>query len=169
MKYCTNCGVQMADEARFCMNCGTRVPGDTVMDKTCLDQFYQVLKWERLSWKIFGIVWLILSIVFASCGLIIIVSGAMTGYSYRLDMGIIGFMYLLIGLLYLPIAIVNKVMVKKTTRCMELLYIEPKTVLARCGSVGMIVLAAFFNTVALIFIIINFVRTKTNKEAIDRL
>ncbi len=169
MKYCTNCGVQMADDARFCVNCGAQVSGSAVMDKACLDQFYQFLKWERLSWKIFGIVWLVLSIVLAACGLIIMVSGAMTGYSYRLDMAVIGIIYLMLGLLYLPIAIVNKVMVKKTHDCMKMLYIEPKTVLARCGSVGMIVLAAFFNNVALIFIIINFVRTKTNKEAIDRL
>ncbi len=167
MKYCTNCGVQIPDDARFCVDCGTRVPGNT--DKEWLDRFWQMLKWERLSWKIFGIVWLILSIVLAVCGLIIIVSAANTGFSYRLDMGIIGFVYLLLGLLYLPIAIVNKVMANKTFHCMEMLYIEPKTVLARCGSVGMIVLAAFFNNVALIFIIINFVRTKTNKEVIDRL
>ncbi len=169
MKYCTKCGVQMPDDARFCVACGTQVPGSTVMDKAVLDSFYQFLKWERLSWKIFGIVWLILSIILAVCGLIIMVSAAMTGFSYRLDMGIIGFVYLLLGLLYLPIAIVNKVMVKKTFHCMEMLYIDPKSVLARCGSVGMIVLAAFFNNVALIFIIINFVRTKTNKEVIDRL
>lgn len=37
----------------------------------------------------------------------------------------------------------------------------------RCGNVGMIVLSAIFNPVAMIFIIINFTRTKTNKAEIQ--
>lgn len=166
MKTCTQCGAQLHDDANFCFGCGASV---SAPDSSLLERFYQFLKWERLSWKIFGIVWLVLSIVLSVCGLIIIVSAAMTGYSYRVDMGIIGCFYLFLGLLYLPIAIVNKVMEKKTSAYMQQLFTDPKPVLARCGSVGMIVLAACFNNVALIFIIINFIRTKTNKAAIDQL
>ncbi len=45
----------------------------------------------------------------------------------------------------------------------------PSVVRKRCGSVGMIVLGAIFNSIAMAFIIVNFVRTKTNAAAFDRI
>ena len=39
----------------------------------------------------------------------------------------------------------------------------------RCKSVGMIVFAAIFNNVALVFIIINFVKTKMHAAEFDRI
>ena len=58
---------------------------------------------------------------------------------------------------------------KKADEYREDLEHDPKPVIKRCGSVGLIVLAAFFNNLALVFIIINFVRTKTCRHIIDKL
>ncbi len=169
MKYCSNCGTALADTAQFCSGCGTPV-GNTEAEKTeCIEDFRKFLKWERFSWLLFGIIFLVYGILVLTLGMIIVMAGGMTGYSYRLDMGVIGGVYVFAGLLVLSIAIVNLVMAKRAGEYREDLDHAPKYVIDRCGSVGLIVLGAFFNTLALVFIIINFVRTKTCKHIIDKL
>ena len=69
----------------------------------------------------------------------------------------------------LPIAIVNLKMVSKAEYYMDTLYNDASSMRERAESVGMIILATFFNEIALIFIIINFVRAKTCKETLDRI
>lgn len=169
MKYCTKCGMALTDEALFCSSCGSATENTEAEKRECIENFRKFLKWERFGWKLFGIIFLVVSLIVLTCAIVIIVAGGMTGYSYRVDMGIIGGMYLFMGLLYLPIAIVNLVMAKKAGEYRENLDHDPKSVIDRCGSVGLIVLAAFFNSLALVFIIINFVRVKTNKHIIEKL
>ena len=169
MKYCSACGTALADDAQFCSGCGATAMNFEAEKQECLDDFRKFLKWERFGWRLFGIIFLVCSLIILTCALVIIIAGGMTGYSYRLDMAVIGIMYGLMGLLYLPIAIVNLVMAKKAGEYREDLDHDPKPVMARCGSVGLIVLAAIFNNLALVFIIINFVRTKTCRHIIDKL
>lgn len=169
MKYCVKCGTALADDAQFCSGCGTAA-GNTEAEKTeCIEDFRKFLKWERFSWRLFGIIFLVYGILVLTLGMIIVMAGGMTGYSYRLDMGVIGGVYVFAGLLVLSIAIVNLVMAKRAGEYREDLDHAPKYVIDRCGSVGLIVLGAFFNTLALVFIIINFVRTKTCKHIIEKL
>ena len=169
MKYCTKCGTALADQAQFCSGCGSAAGSEQAEKMECMEDFRKFLKWERFSWRLFGIIFLVCSLIILTCALAIIIAGGMTGYSYRLDMAVVGIMYGLMGVLYLPIAIVNLVMAKKAGEYREDLEHDPKPVMERCGSVGLIVLAAFFNNLALVFIIINFVRTKTCKHIIDKL
>ena len=72
-------------------------------------------------------------------------------------------------LLYLPVAIINLKMLKKVEYYENTLYSDVSIARKRCTSVGMIVFAAFFNKIALIFIIINFVKTRKNAAAFDRI
>ena len=80
------------------------------------------------------------------------------------------FYFLLIGLLgYLPPAVVSLVMLKKVEYYENTVYTDVSIARKRCISVGMIVFAAIFNKIALIFIIINFVKTRKNAAAFDRI
>ena len=169
MKYCIKCGTDLSDEAQFCSGCGSAVGDIEAEKRECIEDFRRFLKWERFGWRLFGIIFLVYSLIVLICAVGIIIAAGMTGYSYRLDMAVVGIMYGLIGLLILPVAIVNLVMAKKAGEYREDLDHDPKSVIERCGSVGLIVLAAFFNSLALVFIIINFVRTKTNKHIIAKL
>ena len=80
------------------------------------------------------------------------------------------FYFLLIGLLgYLPTAVMSLVMLKKVEYYENTVYTDVSIARKRCTSVGMIVFAAIFNKIALIFIIINFVKTRKNAKAFDRI
>ena len=65
-------------------------------------------------------------------------------------------------LVYIPIAIINLIMANKINYYQEAVYTDLPAARKRCGSVGMIVFGYLFNKIALIFIIINFIRTKNN-------
>ena len=190
MKFCTICGAKLSDDAKFCHNCGgtqqstnevyttgSYSDAEAQEDKECLDNFYTFLKWERFGWKLSAILLLVATIIFVLIGLIALAGGAVaySHYEYNsmpetLSFGIISFMYLFLSLiLYLPLTIINFSMSKRTKNYMNLVYTDIEAVEERCSNIGIIVLGAFFNTLALIFIIINFVRTKTNKRIIERI
>ena len=161
---CSSCGNDIPDTSKFCGICGAPVNNVDVgiyKEKECLDNFYRFLKYERLSWKIGAIVWFVCMGLFGVIGLLLtVVSG--DGMA-----AIIGIEYMVLGIFYLPIAIVNLKMIAKTEHYMSIVYNDVNSVTERCGNAGMIVLGAFFNTVAMIFIIINFTRTKTNRAEIQ--
>lgn len=85
-----------------------------------------------------------------------------------------GLLYQLYAALYasggltacIPCAVVGFIMTAKCNRYLAQFDANPAAAIQRCGSVGMIVLGALFNEIALIFIIINFVRCKSNREAL---
>ena len=75
MRYCTNCGNAIPDEASFCGVCGT--PAAISQDqyaydeeKAFLDYTHRFLRYERLAWKISGVVFLIISLVFLGFGIL---------------------------------------------------------------------------------------------------
>ena len=51
---------------------------------------------------------------------------------------------------------------------MDIIYKDARPVVKRCSSVGMIVLGAMFNTIAMAFIIVNFVLAKTKAPILQR-
>lgn len=174
--FCSKCSAQIPDNSKFCGVCGA--PVQTTYDQTsytppvakeyniaeekeCLDNFARFFKYERLAWKIEGIVILVLSCLFAGLGFIFF----MAAIAEEL-LASVGAIYMLYGLLFLPVAIVNLKMVSRAEHYMNIVYTDAAAVEERAGNVGMIVLAAFFNSIALIFIIINFVRSKTEKDVL---
>lgn len=171
MKYCTYCGKPLSHDARFCEGCGSGVreevaPEDEV--KKCRATFYRLLNYERLAWKIQGIILLVLGCFFLAMGMLfLVVACGAYGNALAASLFLMGYM-LVFAMIFLPVAIVNLVMAKKASGYMYKVYCDPAAAMARCGSVGTIILAAFFNEFALIFVIINFVRTKTNRKVIDR-
>lgn len=178
---CSSCGNDIPDTSTFCGICGAPVNNVDVgiyKEKECLDNFYRFLKYERLSWKIGAIVSFVCAGLFGVIGLLLtVVSGAgmsaIMGIEYITDVpgtgiaAIMGIEYMVMGVFYLPSAIVNLKMIGKTEHYMSIVYNDVNSVTERCGNAGMIVLGAFFNTVAMIFIIINFTRTKTNRAEIQ--
>ena len=171
MKYCLHCGKALTDDARFCVACGAGIDNDPLAEeKEFLQQTQRFLKYERIAAKILGIFFLIFSLLFIGISLLFLILSPQMHYENgQIGMAIAFGMYFVYGLLFLPVAIVNLVMVKKTTKYRADICTDPRPALARCGSVGTIVLAAFFNEVALIFVIINFVRMKSNRALVERI
>ena len=60
-------------------------------------------------------------------------------------------------------------MIAKVDFYMNSLYTDCEETVKRCSSVGMIVFGALFNTVAMIFIIINFVNVKNNEKILKEI
>lgn len=84
-----------------------------------------------------------------------LVSGIVVGYG------------LFLSLLILPVVIVGFVMGSKVLRYYNESAVNCENALKHAGSVGVIVLAAIFSTPALIFVIINFVKTKRNRAELE--
>ena len=163
---CDFCQREVNEGSAFCTHCGAPMNSDVAIakEKECLDNFYRFFKYERLAWKIPGIVMAVFCAIIGFISLIFLLAGLK-------EPAAIGgaFVSLLYLALFLPIAIVNLKMVSKAEYYMDTLYNDVAPMRKRAQSVGMIVLAAFFNEIALIFIIINFVRAKTTKETLNRI
>ena len=196
MSFCSKCGNELAEGAVFCTACGAAVeiaepqkvevveqvlqsqicPEEPVNaadnselyaeEKECLDNYYKLLKWERVSWSITGKVMLINGIVFLAMFVLI----GLLSATEEPFVGVLMFMYVMIyGAIFFPIAIISLKMVGKTQYYMDTLYTDIRPTVERCGSVGMIVLCCIFGVMSPVFFIINFARTKANKDVINRI
>lgn len=207
MKYCTKCGYELVDEARFCNACGAVVeeaakaeavsenPYENAQpvyevqpahvctnepktdeelraeEQALLDKFSLGLKHERLAWKISGVVWTVMSAFFLGFGLLFGI--LMTIASVAEGGEFVAFIpmsvsYFFMGLMYLPIAIINLSMKKKLEGYRAKLYTDCKDGIGHF-SVGSIVFCAFFNGVALVFNIVYFIQAKNNAAVIERI
>ena len=202
MIYCTNCGKECADTAKFCSACGTKIArpepvapavveepvvtyaepkpaspefeGDTQAQQGVLDKMYRFLKWRKKACSIFGVYFLVMAAVLLIFGLIFTIVGALSlvgngGY----DTGVFGLSsgigYIIGGVLYVPIAIVNFAMKSKANRLMNEMYYNVRPAAAYSASIGQIVLCYFFNTISMIFAIIGCVHAKSNAAIIDQI
>ena len=113
MKFCGYCGKQLDDNASFCFACGKEVVPDPVNweqamyaeEEECLNEFYRFFKYERLAWKIQGIVFLVLSLVMIAFGVLFLAA------SSSMSEQVLGPMYLMYGIMYLPMGIIGLKMV----------------------------------------------------------
>ncbi len=215
MKNCSKCGQSIPENAKFCSFCGevaedvkttqestayyeapvTQAPaGNREEEQKCLDGLFSRLKWERIAWKVSGIVFLVCAIIFLLIGLIgtvvgvaVIADDASYSSDYYYDgeyyyddnvdgedfIAVFGFVYGIYGIVglfaFLPVAIANLVMAKKVGKYRAKLYTDCTDGVKHATSVGSIVLGALFNEIALVFIIINFVLTKNKKAEFDRI
>ena len=143
--------------------------GEIKEEREFLEQTHRLLRWERKAWSISGKVYLIMGIVFAALFFLFGIIFSAFGEEL-IALGVVFFMYaLLFGLLFIALGIVNLKAADKIPQYTDTLYKDFRAAHARCGSIGMIVFCYFFNTISLVFFIINFVRMKTNKAMIDRI
>lgn len=82
---------------------------------------------------------------------------------------VVGILFIVYGVVFLPVAIVNLVLKSKVGKYRDKLYTDCTDGVKHASSVGTIVLGAIFNSIALIFIIINFIFMKRNRETFERI
>lgn len=172
MSYCVKCGSPLVEESAFCPVCGERVARekDRALQEECLHTLYNRLCTERKCWRIFGFVFLGLSIYFSTLMLFPVVAAIFEGgndIAFFVGMAVAYVMYAII--LFLPFCIINFVVVSKLNKYIENYYVDCGPAVKRCGEPGAIVLGAICNEIALIFIIINFVYIKRNQAVFDEI
>lgn len=145
------------------------------------------LRRERLAYKIVGIVLLVCAAILIVCGIVSMATGTyltstesastnsiyshdVEGYEFEITDGdvaaiaglgvvMFGGFYLGFGFSVLAIGIVNLVLASKVGKSR----LSDEATIRHAGSVGSIILAAFFNEIALIFVIFNFVKAKKHR------
>ncbi len=167
MKHCPYCNNSMEDAALFCSQCGQKweqpVSSSPEPDEKekAFYVFRRNLRHERKCWSIFGKVWVGFCIFFAAFSILYLM------LSLGLEspvLSIFALEFFLYPVLLLPAAIINLVMANKITGYLNALETDPNPAVERCGAVWLIVLSALFNNIALIFVIMNFIHVKTNKD-----
>ena len=148
----------------------------TEQDKNVLNTFKKFLGLEHFGWKFGAIMALISMIMFVILSIVFIAAGAAsTGSNSFTDppgqMFIaMGITYLISGLIVLlPVTIINFAMIKKVEYYQSTVDRDVSIARTRCTSIGMLIFCVFFNTLAAIFFIINFAKTKNNAGSFDRI
>lgn len=172
--YCPNCGNALNDGVNFCGYCGTTLTqnNDTQQEQEFLDTTHRLLRWERKAWSITGKALVIIGIVFAAIYALFGFLGAVMSIEDEsaFVLSFVGFFYaILIGGMLIGMGIVCRIAANKIPQYLDSMYTNFKPTENRCGSIGMIVLTALFNEIALVFFVINFVRMKTNKTLIQQI
>ena len=188
MKFCEFCGRQLPDHASFCEICGAQQPAfqparavpspipRPVPDEGTqfLEQMRKTLRGEHLAWKIAAIVNTCLLGLAVSFVLVLLALDFPFGEFFEELFGRLAGENVSINFSFpvsstLPGIIIGFIWAAKTKRAYRCIGSYPRPAIDHCDSVGSIILAALFNEVALIFVIINFVRCKSNKALIDQL
>lgn len=173
MKYCESCGRALPDYALFCEACGARqrplyprTPAPS--SAPLLSDLRAMLRAEHLAWKIAAIVQAAFLGVAALLHLLALLlelrqtTGQLTA-AFSFASPFSSFMQSLSGV------IAGFILAGLTGRALRELPQQPQAALRHCNSVGSIVLGALFNKVALVFIIINFVRCRCNRAVVAQL
>lgn len=169
MLYCEHCNNPLPEGSAFCGFCGNPVRSDSEIgiEQEFLNQTHRLLRWERTAWRICSTVFIVCGIVFAAIFSLLTLFGiAQDDY---FSFGFFLVYALLFGGMFIALGIVNRVVSGKLNQYLDTLYRNFGPTYQRCGSIGMLVFAAFFNEIALIFFLINFVRMKTNKRRIQQI
>ena len=145
-------------------------------DKNALDTFKKLLGLEHFGWKLGAIMVLISMIIFVVVSIIFIIIGSayISSGSYTDPPGemfiAMGITYLVVSLtVLLPLMIICFSMIKKVEYYQSTVDRDISIARTRCTSVGMLVFCVIFNTLAAIFFIINFAKTKNNAGSFDRI
>lgn len=140
---------------------------DIQEEKKFLEDTHKFLRWEKKAWSIAGKVMLIVGIVFAALFFLL---GIILAATESAAPGIMMFVYAVVyGVMFIAIGIVNLKAADKIPQYTDTLYKDFRAAYKRCTSIGMIVFNYFFNTIALVFFVINFVRLKSNRAMCDRI
>lgn len=186
MKTCWNCHTANVDEAGYCASCGADLStGALAEEKRFLDDCRRSLGHERRALRIVGIVFIVFCAIMMLMLLLMFLNEAATvsfiiddvGDGAADDIAFAGAAVFMLALIYLFVyfavflasGIVNLVSASRTGKMLDMVYTDLSAVNKRNGSAKRIVFAAFFNTIAMIFIIINFSRLKKNSALVERI
>ncbi len=174
MSVCRVCGKEISDDSSFCGHCGAAVNAptprefDRSVQEECLNTFYSRLRTERKCWRIFSFVFLGFTLLFVFFAFVFFGIGMSEGDAFMA--GFLGGFYISYGfILFLPVCIADFIIAAKVSRYIESVYSDCGPAITRSGSVGAIVLGALFNTIAMIFIIINFIYIKRNRAVFEQI
>lgn len=189
-KFCPACGAAVNGTAAQDAAANPNSPTNPALQDECMKCLYKHFRHEKLVWMICGIVLTVCCVIMIFTGVVLAANGAYATYDeYRAgDFEITGISpdiinsvsgpaavinlvagssILVSGLLFLPIGIINLVMIGKTQRYINSLYKDCGEAVTRASSVGMIVFSALFNEIAMIFIIINFVNARRHRAVFE--
>ena len=152
------------------------VEGDVAVQQGILDTMYRLLKYRRLACKIIGIFSLIFGLFYAVFAGIYI-AGAVTLSSGNVYIPeyphfffiLYSILYICYALVYLANSFINFGMKKKAEKLMDEMYHNVRPAADYCASIGRIVVAYFFNHIAMVFAIIGCVHARRNAEEINRI
>ena len=182
MKYCPKCGVLNDDNARFCCECGNVfdfVQTDPVMtsgystgytaeEQQVIDGIKRNFRREKTAYKLVGLIGVIIMSI--SCVLIILAGIAGMADAEQgtavIAASLITYAVTL-AFTTLPVFIINLVASGKLNNYISTADRDIEMSRARAGSIGMIVFAAIFNDIALIFVILNFIYVKRHRDIIE--
>jgi len=137
-------------------------------EKEFIDSYVKLLNTERVIWFVFGIIGLCvgaLMLFSAFFSWIDISAGA-----EKTPENMMSLIYsLAYAIAYIPVGIVCIAISGSKRKVNNVIYDDIIPASEKAGSAGNIVLGGLFNTVAMIFAIINLVKTKSNKEMIARI
>lgn len=169
MKTCWRCHTSNGDGAGYCASCGADLStGVLAEEQRFLDDCRISLRHERRALRIFGIVFIVFCAITLAVMPLIFIS-VRNAYITAFAL-ILAELYLFVYFaMFLAIGIVNLVSASRTGKAIDAVYTDLSAVNKRNGSAKRIVFAVFFNTIAMIFIIINFSRLKKNSALVERI
>ncbi len=146
-------------------------------DKKILDTFKRFLGLEHFGWKFGAVMFAVSSFLLILSGVIMIISGAVLLRPSADNEMLSRYPFILMGVLYIclalveliPLTVISFIMLKKNEYCQSTVYTDLSIARKRATSVGMIVFCFLFNNIAAIFYLINFIKTKNNAAAFDRI
>lgn len=199
MKFCIKCGNRLTDEAKFCTACGAKsaplmpprnaqpqyagpvyyVPTPVVPQPAAIDpeveqellflnSYNDLVNDQRRFWKIFGIILFSIGMFFGfilSVMLLTYLTGDIEEASQWSDIIECTF---ITAALTTP-GIVGMTISSKLDDYQKDIYNDFAQSSEKIATVSKIILGAFFNSIAMIFAIILFVKTKSNKDLIDKI
>ncbi len=133
-----------------------------------IDNFYLRLKWELKAWSIASKVFTILGSVLMFITAVMFVMSFVGGED-TIGMLFFAMYYGFFASMILGIGIINVIMKGKVQKYMDGLYYDCGPAVVRGESIGMIIFEYFFNNIALVFFVINFIHIKTNKAVFDEI
>lgn len=134
-----------------------------------IDNFYLRLKWEHKAWSITGKVMTIFGGVCAGISLICLIAAIAAWSEMSAFFGMYAYLFFIYTLVALPIGIVSIIMTGKVKKYMDGLYYDCGPAVTRGESIGMLIFNYMFNTVALVFYIINFAHIKMHKSEFEEI
>ncbi len=189
-KFCPVCGEAVSAAAASAAAANPDSPTNPVLQDECMKSLYNNFRREKLVWTICGIVLTVCCAIMLFCGAVLAANGAFAAYD-EYSVGdfdvngisrdihdnisgpaavinlVAGSSLLICGALFLPVAVINLIMIGKTQRYINGLYKDCGEAVKRASSVGMIVFSALFNEIAMIFIIINFVNARRHRAVFE--